>query len=250
MSTDAGEAGYHGTVPGRATDPEVARAFGRAVRIARMRTGLELREVARRAGIPPGTLGRYERGERSAALDVFIAIARALEMAEADLLAATLAELRTLRALRRRPAVKVVRGAQQTPAVAACYVVRDGRLLMVQRRFVEGTLEWAGPSGKIEAGETPEAAAVRETMEEVGVEIEPIKILGERDHPATGRHLIYVACRYISGEPRVVDHEEVSAVEWVPIPEALERWRDLKGGVFPPVREYLAAAMVVPPASP
>src|SRR2546423_6687426 len=115
MSADADVAGYHGTVPGRANDPEVARAFGRAVRIARLRAGLELREVARLAGIPPGTLGRYERGERSAALDVFIAIAHALEMAEADLLAATLAELRTLRALRRKPAVKVVAPARPKP---------------------------------------------------------------------------------------------------------------------------------------
>jgi 8-oxo-dGTP diphosphatase len=240
MSASHYPTGYHGAqMPGRAIDPEVARAFGRAVRIARVRMGLELREVARRAGIPPGTLGRYERGERSAALDVFIAIAGSLEMTEVDLLRATMDELRAVRALRRRPAVEVVRGAQPRPPVAACYIVQAGRLLMVQRRFKEGTLEWAGPSGKIEAGETPEQAAVRETMEEVGVEIEPVAILGDRVHPATGAHLIYVACRYVAGEARIVDHEEVSDVEWVPIPEALERWRDLTGGVFPPVREYL-----------
>src|SRR5215472_9628150 len=33
------------------------------------------------------------------------------------------------------------------PSVAACYIVRNGRLLMLRRRFREGTLEWAGPSG-------------------------------------------------------------------------------------------------------
>lgn len=30
------------------------------------------------------------------------------------------------------------------PDVAACYIVRNGRLLMVRRRQKEGALEWAG----------------------------------------------------------------------------------------------------------
>jgi 8-oxo-dGTP diphosphatase len=113
---------------------------------------------------------------------------------------------------------------------------------MVQRRSRNGAPEWAGPSGWIEPGETPEQAVVREVLEEVGLVVEVVRRLGDRVHPASGRHLIYFACAVISGQPTVADEEEVAAVEWVPIAEALERWAALKGGVFPAVREYLTAA--------
>ena len=127
--------------------------------------------------------------------------------------------------------------------VAACYIVKNGRLLMVRRRRREGTLEWAGPSGTIEPGETPEEAAVREVREEVGVTIEVERRLGERDHPATGRHLIYLVCRIVDGEPKLIDHEEISAIEWADLATVKERWSTLKGGIFPPVVEYLERTM-------
>jgi len=128
--------------------------------------------------------------------------------------------------------------------VAACYIVKHGELLMVRRRRREGTLEWAGPSGTIEPGETPEEAAIREVREEVGVTIEVEQRLGERDHPATGRHLIYLACRIIEGDPKLIDHEEISAIEWADLATVKERWSTLKGGIFPPVLEYLERTMV------
>lgn len=217
---------YDGLMPPRESDRKVTKAFGRVLQIGRLRLGIDRVEVAHRAGVKAGTLGRIERGEREPSLSVFIDLAKALDMSPAELMEELVRELKAA-----------------PPSVAACYIVRDGQLLMVRRRFREGTLEWAGPSGSLGPGETAMQAAVRETMEEIGVEIEPLSILGDRVHPATGRHLIYVACRYLSGEPRVVDHEEVAAVEWVPIPEALERWSGLTGGVYPPVREYLERAL-------
>ncbi len=132
----------------------------------------------------------------------------------------------------------------ELPSVASCYVVRDGRLLMTRRRFAEGTFEWAAISGKIEPGETADQAAVREAREEVGLSIEVTDRLGERVHPATGRHLIYVTARVLSGEPAIVDHEEITAMDWADWPTVQERWSTLKGGIFPPVREYLSRVLV------
>lgn len=129
------------------------------------------------------------------------------------------------------------------PSVAACYIVQDGRLLMVRRRFAEGTLEWAGPSDNIHPGETPEQAAVRECQEELGIRVEVVRRLGDRLHPATDRHLIYLACRLVSGEPVIVDHEEIAAVEWADWETVQRRWATLKGGIFPAVREYLERAL-------
>jgi len=133
---------------------------------------------------------------------------------------------------------------QAKPSVAACYIVRDGRLLMVKRRVRQGTLVWAGPSGDIEPGETPEQAAIREVREEVGIEIEVLERLGDRMQPATGRHLIYLACRVVAGEPTVVDHEEISDVDWAGWDTVQARWASLKGGIYPPVRAYLERVLV------
>jgi 8-oxo-dGTP diphosphatase len=129
------------------------------------------------------------------------------------------------------------------PYVAACYIVQDRRLLMVQRRFRHGAPEWAGPSGNVETGETPEETAVREVREEVGLTVEVTRRLGDRVHPATGRHLIYFSCRIVAGEAAVVDDEEITAVEWCELPTVLERWSGIKGGIYPPVREYLDQVM-------
>jgi hypothetical protein len=47
----------------------------------------------------------------------------------------------------------------------------------------------------------------------------------------------------MSGEASVVDHEEIGAVEWCDLSTVLERWADLRGGVYPAVREYLERTM-------
>ncbi|MBI2861781.1 MAG: NUDIX domain-containing protein [Chloroflexi bacterium] len=48
---------------------------------------------------------------------------------------------------------------------------------VVLRRTAKG--EWIFPKGHIEAGETPEQAAIREVAEEVGLEAEVVRPLGE-----------------------------------------------------------------------
>src|SRR6266498_3623812 len=136
------------------------------------------------------------------------------------------------------------------PSVAVAYIVTNGRLLMVRRRFKLGTLEWAGLSGEIEPGETPEETVVREVREELGLEVAVESGLGDHVHPSTDRHLVYHVCRVISGTPRVVDQEEISELEWCDLPMVLERWAGLKGGIYPPVREYLERELLGGVAAP
>lgn len=56
--------------------------------------------------------------------------------------------------------------------VAACYVEIDGRILLMERssNSAEGKT-WGVPAGKIETGETPHQAAIRELIEETGIEV-------------------------------------------------------------------------------
>ena len=99
--------------------------------------------------------------------------------------------------------------------IATAIIVQGAKTLMIRRKEREGKLLWAFPGGGIEAGETPEQAAVRETAEEVGLEVKAISTLGARVHPQTGRHMTYVACEVISGDALVGDEEEIAAVAWV-----------------------------------
>lgn len=78
---------------------------------------------------------------------------------------------------------------EERPGIAAAIVVQDGAVLMVRRRVAEGQLSWQFPAGEIEPGESPEQAAVRETLEEVAMNVTAQKLLGERVHPKTGRSM-------------------------------------------------------------
>lgn len=100
------------------------------------------------------------------------------------------------------------------PAIAAAIIVADGRVLLVRRRAKEGRLSWQFPAGEVEPGETAEQAAVRETLEEVGLTVRSTKRLGARVHPNTGRNMIYVACEVVAGAARLADADELDAVEW------------------------------------
>lgn len=58
--------------------------------------------------------------------------------------------------------------------VVAGILERDGKILICQRREDQPhPLKWEFPGGKVEAGESPEAALTRELREELGIEAEP-----------------------------------------------------------------------------
>ncbi|MFF3356765.1 NUDIX hydrolase [Streptomyces sp. NPDC002917] len=130
--------------------------------------------------------------------------------------------------------------AVQRPGIAAAVVVHDNRVLMVRRKVKEGQLSWQFPAGEIEAGETPEQAAVRETREEVGLTVNVLKSLGERVHPKTGRRISYAACTVMSGTALVADTDELAELAWVAIGDVPAF---VPYGLFEPVQMYLDGAL-------
>ncbi|MDI9885935.1 NUDIX hydrolase [Streptomyces sp. HNM0645] len=122
------------------------------------------------------------------------------------------------------------------PGISAAIIVHGGRVLMVRRRVSEGELMWQFPAGGIEEGESPEEAAVRETLEETGLEVKALRLLGQRVHPKTGREMSYTAAEVVAGEAHVGDADELDAVAWV----AHDQLADyVPYGLFDAVQSYL-----------
>ncbi len=98
--------------------------------------------------------------------------------------------------------------------VAGVLVVRDGRVLLVRRAAAMERAggRWAYPGGFVEAGESAEGAARRETLEEVGLRVRVTGIVG-RPHTLVDPHHLVIAYRGVAdGEP--VPGDEVDACRW------------------------------------
>jgi ADP-ribose pyrophosphatase YjhB (NUDIX family) len=68
--------------------------------------------------------------------------------------------------------------------VAGCLVVDSGRVLLLRRGIEPQIGKWTFPGGYVDLGESPEAAALRETREEVGLQVQLGRLFGVYSDPA------------------------------------------------------------------
>ena len=102
--------------------------------------------------------------------------------------------------------------------VAAALIDGDGRVLIAQRpegKSLAG--QWEFPGGKVEAGETPEAALIRELNEELGIVVKQACLAPFvfASHTYETFHLLmplYLIRRW-EGEPEAREH---MSLKWVP----------------------------------
>ena len=98
---------------------------------------------------------------------------------------------------------------------AVALIDRDGRVLLAQRpkgKSMAGL--WEFPGGKVDPGESDEAALVRELQEELSVVVLVHEYLGESVHDDGRGPLTLVAyrCTIESGELTLTDHDAVRYV--------------------------------------
>jgi len=89
-------------------------------------------------------------------------------------------------------------------AIAIAVVEHENRFLIGQRPTgVPLAGLWEFPGGKIEPGETPEAAAVRECLEETGLAVEPLFAYPTQQHEYVhgSVELHFIACRSLTERP-------------------------------------------------
>jgi 8-oxo-dGTP diphosphatase len=121
-------------------------------------------------------------------------------------------------------------------------IVKDGKVLLIERGQSTPFAGWWGPvSGKIEAGESPEAAIARESLEEVGLTVRPIRKVWENISSGGRYRLHWWLAEYVSGE-LALDAREARAARWV-APEEIFAMKIFEGDrefyeqVLPTLRE-------------
>jgi len=110
--------------------------------------------------------------------------------------------------------------------VAAAVICKDNKIFATQRGYGEFKDGWEFPGGKLEPGETPEQALVREIKEELDTEIEVGEhlITVEHDYPEFHLSMDCFLCKVKEGELILKEHEaakwlstdELDSVNWLP----------------------------------
>jgi 8-oxo-dGTP diphosphatase len=105
-----------------------------------------------------------------------------------------------------------------SPQVVVGAAIIDGDRLLAAQRSTPAALagRWELPGGKVDAGETDEAALIRECREELGVDV----MLGARvgrDWPIGEHGVLRVwLAGVVEGEPAALEH---SALRWLTVDE-------------------------------
>ena len=115
--------------------------------------------------------------------------------------------------------------------VVAAIIRKGGKVFATQRGYGAWKDWWEFPGGKMEPGETPEAALVREIREELDAEINVEKFLHtvEWDYPEFHLTMHCYICSLKTGALHLNEHEaarwlgadDIHSVRWLPADEGL-----------------------------
>jgi len=122
-------------------------------------------------------------------------------------------------------------------------VLRDGKVLLGRRRGSHGAGTWSAPGGRLEYGETIEACAHRELLEETGLELGPSErgpytsdVFDEvRQHYLTA----FVLAPHTSGEPATLEPDKCEGWAWFD-------WSALPEPLFAPLQSLRDTGFVPP----
>ena len=118
----------------------------------------------------------------------------------------------------------------KTVSVVAALIVHEGRIFATQRGYGDWKGWWEFPGGKVEPGETPEAALAREISEELATEISVGRYVTtiEWDYPTFHLSMRCYLCSVVNGSLTLLEHEAAAwldrghlrSVQWLPADES------------------------------
>ena len=124
--------------------------------------------------------------------------------------------------------------------VVAGIVCRENKILATQRGYGEFKDGWEFPGGKVEQGEAPENAIVREIKEELDTVIEVIEYFDtvEYDYPNFHLSMKCYICTVVSGKLELLEHE---AAKWLD-KDSLDSvaWLPADLGLVDKLKDYLS----------
>ncbi len=114
----------------------------------------------------------------------------------------------------------------KTIDVVAAIIVDDGKVLATQRGYGEFEGGWEFPGGKVEAGETPEQAIVREIREELNasIRVDDFLVQVEHDYPTFHLSMKCFICSLDGSGFQLLEHHaarwldvaNIDSVDWLP----------------------------------
>jgi ADP-ribose pyrophosphatase YjhB (NUDIX family) len=91
---------------------------------------------------------------------------------------------------------------REAKVAVATAVLRGRQLLLVKRRYPPEQGKWGLPGGYLDAGEDPERAAARETLEETGLVVESCELLEVLFNPGPDGADVSIVYRAVSPAER------------------------------------------------
>jgi ADP-ribose pyrophosphatase YjhB (NUDIX family) len=109
-------------------------------------------------------------------------------------------------------------------------VTESGEVVLLRRGIEPAYGTWAQPGGFLEIDETVTEGAIRETREEIGLEVEPTEILGLYSRPQAAVVVVTYLARIVGGEARTSPEAlEIAAfapdaIPWREVSLVTSRW--------------------------